>query len=168
MKSKPNPNYQIDQSGKIEQTNWPTIVILSNGQTFSIKISGVEKRKLIKILIELDRPKKNYSLKIFSALIYILIVKLQVKSVTIDQEYKSHSRDIENMILQLLRNHNQLIPEIRFDQIGKKSRAHILGISVFRNKSKPDLTLTSQNLLKILYGSNTKKGRRSQSSRDNP
>lgn len=63
--------YQIDQSGKIEQTNKPTIVTLANGKTLTIRISSVEKQKLIKTMIELNRPVKNYTHKIFAALIFL-------------------------------------------------------------------------------------------------
>lgn len=64
--------YQIDQSGKVEDTKKLTIVAFANGKIKSLKISAVEKRKLIKAMRELDRPRKIFIFKIFAALIYLL------------------------------------------------------------------------------------------------
>ncbi len=45
--------YQIDQSGKIEQTSKHTYIAIANGKAFILKISSTEKRKLIKSIKEI-------------------------------------------------------------------------------------------------------------------
>ena len=67
--------YQIDQSGKIESTSKLTVVAVANGVIRSIVIKGVEKRRLITAMKNLDYPKTNYVYKIFAALIFMIIQK---------------------------------------------------------------------------------------------
>jgi len=55
--------YYIDQSGKIEDTKKLTIIAYANGKTKSLKISAVEKRRLIKTMRALDYPQKAFILK---------------------------------------------------------------------------------------------------------
>jgi len=66
---------QIDQSGKVEDTNKLTIVALANGKLKSLKISAVEKQKLVKTMRILDYPKKAFIYKIFAGLVFLLIKK---------------------------------------------------------------------------------------------
>lgn len=49
--------FEIDQSGKLEHTNRLTIVAYANGRIKVLKISSVEKRKLIRAFRELERPR---------------------------------------------------------------------------------------------------------------
>lgn len=165
--------YQIDQSGKIEQTNRLTVVTLANGQPLTIKISSIEKQKLIRTIINLDRPKKNYSYKIFVALIIILLKKKNLNTLTIDTEYLRHEADIKDMLIQWGKREKIKIPHITFTQIGKDNPAHLAGISVYRNHSKANIIVRAEDLLKITHGWKSgikpkKVGRRSRSSRDNP
>ena|SRR3989344_4781585 len=164
-------SYQIDQSGKIEQTNKQTIVALANGTKKSVRISAVEKQRLIKTMVELDYPQKNYTHKIFAAMIYILLQKSKVESVLIDTEYSGHDASIKEILIQLFQKSQKSCPEINFGYVGKHSNAHHLGISIFRNKQKADIIVGAKDILTILYDKLKKpkeKGWRPRSSRGNP
>lgn len=159
--------YQIDQSGKIEQTNWPTVVAIANGKSLTVKISSVEKQKLIQVLIRLDKPRKNYTLKIFSALIAILLIRIKPQMIIIDNEYDGHNADIKNMLLNFCQKLNIKTPNISFHSVGKKCKAHFEGNAVFCKKKEADIKVKAKDLLKIII-SNKKTGWRPHSRRGNP
>jgi len=164
--------YQIDQSGKIEQTNRQTIVALANGKKRTVKITSTEKQKLIKTILELDKPKKKYVHKIFAALLFLLLKDEGIKEpIMIDKEYYGHEADIKNILLQIFEKHQGKTPDIKFGLVGKKSPAHDSGIKVFRKEDRPTVIAKAKDILEVLYGvmkKASKKGWRSRSGRDNP
>ena len=168
MVKKKHSIYEIDQSGKIEQTHRHTIVAIANGKVASIKISSVEKQKLIKMILELRRPNKTYTYDIFSALIYLLLRYISPNSVTIDKEYPGHEAGIKERLLQFFERDSLKSPGINFGLVGKTSSAHIHGLAVFQKKKRPTLIVGSEDILKVLYVKSNKKGWRPQSSRGNP
>lgn len=93
----------IDQSGKIEDTSKNTVLAFSNEINGSILIKAVEKRKLLKIFREQNRP-KIFTFQLFSILIYELLVKYKVKNhiVFIDIEYPGQNDLIKSYIIQLI------------------------------------------------------------------
>lgn len=144
----------IDQSGKVEDTSKLTIVAYANGIEKTLKISGVEKRKLIKTMRVLDYPKTTFIYKAFAGLIFLLVKNL------IDKEYPRHEPTIKEILLQLFQKHTLSIPEISFGLVGKQSRAHKIAIETFRGARKPDLVVKAKEVLKLFYKSD-KKGRSS-------
>ena len=143
--------YQIDQSGKIEDTNKLTIVAYANGQIKSLKIGATEKQKLLTVMRTLDYPKHNYVYKVFAALVYFLLADEKIDSVVIDREYLGHEATIKGMIIQLLKKNGKNIPDIQFDYIGKLSRAHKAALDIFRGQKEADLVVTAKEVLKLLY-----------------
>lgn len=159
--------YQIDQSGKIENTSKLTVVAVANGVSKSIVIKGVEKRKLISAMKSMDYPKTNYIYKIFAALIFLLIRRFNKDEIIyIDREYPGHESVIKDILIWLFSKENNSLPQIIFSLVGKHSPAHCLAISIFRGNSKPDLITTANEILKLFYAPKQKLGRRSQSRRD--
>jgi len=77
----------IDQSGKIENTKNLTVVAYANGKSKSLKISAVEKRKLLRVLRITSERKKLITYEIFATLIFILIKEDKIKDLVIDIEY---------------------------------------------------------------------------------
>jgi hypothetical protein len=142
---------QIDQSGKIENTNRLTIVAYANGHIKSVKIGSMEKQKLLAAIRVLDHSKRNYIYKIFAALIYFLLSDERVDSVVIDREYTGYEAIIKGMIIQLLNKNRKNVPEIQFDYIGKSSVAHKVALDVFRGDREADLIITAKDVLKLLY-----------------
>ena len=66
---------EVDQSGKVEQTNKVTVLAFANGVEWSILISASQKRKVLAVLKE-RRPQWSTRLTIvyvFSVLVYLLV-----------------------------------------------------------------------------------------------
>lgn len=72
-------NYQIDQSGKIEQTNKRTVIALSNFVQATIMLKAKDKRDLQEIYRLAGKP-KVFSTQVFAALTYLLIEKTEINS----------------------------------------------------------------------------------------
>jgi hypothetical protein len=143
--------YEIDQSGKVENTNKLTVVAYANGKVKSVKIGSVEKQKLLAAVRNLDHSKRNYVYKIFAALIYCLLADEKADTVVIDREYFGNEAIIKGMIIQLLSKNGKNIPEIQFASVGKSSRAHKAALKVFRGEKRADLVLTAKEVFGLLY-----------------
>jgi hypothetical protein len=144
-------NYQIDQSGKIEDTKKLTVVAYANGSIKTLKISAVEKRKLITILRVQDYPQKAFIYKAFAGLIFLLLKDEQVDNVQIDKEYPGNENIIKIILFQLFDKTNKKRPEVSFTLIGKNSPAHKAAIATFRGQRKPDLIIKAVDLLRLFY-----------------
>ena len=72
---------EIDQSGKIENTNKHTYLAFSNHQHFVLKINSVEKRKLQKYFRSIGKSKLFIYLT-FASLIILAFKKSQNKTRT--------------------------------------------------------------------------------------
>lgn len=143
--------YQIDQSGKIEDTKRLTIVAFANGKTRTLKISGREKQRLIKTMRALDYPKKTFIFKAFAGLVFLLLKGQRVEAVIIDKEYPGHEGTIKGILIQLFDKAKKKPPEIEFAKIGKESPAHKVAIETFRGKRKPDLVVKAKEVLNLFY-----------------
>ena len=83
--------YQIDQSGKIEQTNKPTIVACVNGTKDAVVLSSTEKKKLLIAYRSAGTP-RLFAIQTFSILIF-LVIKPHLKEIfnlEIDKEYPGY------------------------------------------------------------------------------
>ena len=143
--------YQIDQSGKVEDTNKLTVVAYANGKIKSVKIGSVEKQKLLAAMRTLDYPKRNYVYKIFAALIYFLLADENIDSVVIDRKYVGHEVTIKGFLIYLLNKNGRNIPPIWFDCVGKSSPAHKAAVDVFRGKKEADLIVSAKEVLRLVY-----------------
>lgn len=145
--------YQIDQSGKIEQTNKVTILAIANGKTFSVLLKAKDKRLLQDIFRTLFNKQRQYIYEVFSALVYILLstVSPQVRTI-IDKEYPGQESLIKLLILKYYADHDQTAPEnIEFGLVGKSSPAHNAAYKVFKKKAKPTKIVTFEEVLEIIF-----------------
>ena len=140
----------IDQSGKIENTKNLTVVAYANGKSKSLKISAVEKRKLLRVLRITSERKKLITYEIFATLIFILIKEDQIKDLVIDIEYKGHEGSIKNFIKNYCNKFNKKLPNIDFELITKKSPAHEVAINTYRGIRKADIMVGAVEVLKYL------------------
>ncbi len=143
----------IDMSGRIEETNNPTAIALADGVSFSVLISGAEKRKAIAALKK-QQPERDVNLLhifVFTVLLYYLVQPFmkRLAQVRIDLEYPGHDAVIKNRVLTLCRNAGIEVKadQVTIGQVGKKSPAHKLAYSVYLRKRKPDRVITAREVL---------------------
>jgi len=142
---------EVDQSGKVEDTNQLTVVAAADGKSKSLVITAVEKQKLLVAARELDRPRKTYVYKIFAALIFLLVKNENITSLHIDREYPGHDGTIKNVLHTLLDQAGWSTPRVSFTLVTKKSPAHKIAVEVFRGNEEPDMIVTAEDALGLLY-----------------
>lgn len=133
-------NIEIDQSGKIEQTNLDTVIAFSNSRSFSVKIKARTKRRLLEEF-RLRGQSKLFTLRTFTAGVCILIKDhlSVIDRVAIDIEYVGKDDIVKDVLLEMIKKSSDKISknfEIKFKRVGKHSDAHILALSVLRKKAK--------------------------------
>lgn len=142
--------YQIDQSGKIEQTNKDTVVAYSNSSQHAVLIP----RKLKRRIQEIFRMHGFTSLFIyylFSVGIFYLLESLKQESdIVIDTEYPGKEKLIGQFITMLLGANQKPKHEITFARIGNRPRAHYAAKDVFDKKIKPNRILLLIDIIKAL------------------
>jgi len=104
----------IDQSGKAEATSSTTVVAYANGKAKSLKISAVEKRKVLAVMRDLGLHKKLFTLRTFASLVFLLIKDEGIDEIIIDIEYLGYEPVIKNIILHFFRQYKKRPPEIQF------------------------------------------------------
>lgn len=144
--------YQIDQSGKIEQTERNTVIACINGKQFTVLFKKEEKRKLQRVF-KAANMQKLFPYVTFAALIALLFHKLLPKyKVIIDKEYFGHEVFIEERIEAFVNQLGSKIPSIAFGHVGKLSKAHQLGYKVAVGKEKATLIVNADEILKVIFG----------------
>lgn len=152
--------YQIDQSGKIEQTNLHTVLAFSNHQQKSILFTKQNKRVL------LDFFKKQGKIKIFTVLtftallaILIKITTLKRQRVVIDHEYLSYEAYIkERLIIYLQILKLKQLPIIEFGHVGKTTRAHCYAAEVAHQKRKASKIVKLSEIIKLIFAAQKRIG----------
>ena len=143
---------EIDQSGKIENTNKPTVIAFSNSKSGTLIISPRDKKQ-IQNLFRRAGNSKIFTFKTFAILIFLLIKENlnRTSQIVIDREYPGYDKLIKQFILEIcLKEGMKLDPTIiHFSNIGKKSRAHDLAIKSFRKK-RGDIKIKYKDFLKVL------------------
>lgn len=143
---------EIDQSGRIEETNRDTILAYSDGKAYSIKISSKIKRQILEQFRFIGKP-KLFTVRTFSAAIFLLLKDNNIKNheIIIDIEYPGKHALILDILREYFDKYDRNISDFNFNfkSIGKKSRAHNLAISIFRKKQKPDKVIKYSELKKL-------------------
>jgi hypothetical protein len=145
---------EVDQSGRIDQTDRATVVAFANGEQFSIRLSPRAKRQILDEL----RPKwkgkhepKTLYIVVFATLLYLLFKERinQLEQVVIDTEFTGHEGTIKDHVLNLLRRKGLHVESdtFMFMEIGKKSSAHDLALKVYQGKIAPDHEITVEEIL---------------------
>ena len=145
--------YQIDQSGKIEQTERHTVIAFTNSKNYSVLLKKTEKRLLQRFFK--DAESLNYfPYFTFAVLIAILIKEVKPKyKITIDKEYYGH----EELILKKITLYLEILgikksPNLEFGHIGKLSKAHNYGYRVAMKKEKPSKIISAKEVMAIILG----------------
>jgi hypothetical protein len=144
---------EIDQSGKIEDTNKDTIIAFSNEVFGSILIKAKDKREVQKIFRKIGKP-KIFVYKLFAILIFLLIKKhlKKINQIIIDEEYPGKSVLIKDYLLREIRKVRPNFPkrDISFSAVGKKSKAHYLAYGVAIGKKLADKTVSVKEILRFV------------------
>ena len=145
---------EIDQSGKIEQLNTHTVVALANSVNFAIYISSKEKIKLYKALRTAVLRRRDQNALVFATLVYLIIIKVgkRLDGVFIDIEYSGKNDFIKEVIVKISNKDSyKLLPDINFRLVGKSSKAHALGIDIYRKKDKTKaVVIKAEDVLKYI------------------
>ena len=142
---------EIDQSGKIENTNIRTIVAFSNAKNRTVIVSSREKLKIQKYFRQIGK-RKVFIYRTFATLIYFLTKnEKNIQQMIIDLEYPGQEHLIKNYLLKLFnrKNHRFDRNDITFDVVGKKSRAHQAAIVAYR-KNRADVRVISSDIIKLI------------------
>ena len=138
---------EIDQSGRIEETNRDTVLALGNKDIFfSIRIPAKVKRQLKEIFRRQGKP-RLFAIRTFAAAVVLLLrkSKLGPKIIVIDLEYPGHEQVIKDLIWESFDKE----VEIEFEPIGKNSPAHEKAYFTYTKKLKEDRLIAFQEIAKI-------------------
>lgn len=147
---------EVDQSGKVNETNRPTAIALANGMRFSIRISARDKRAIV---AELRRRYPEWQdshmyMMMFATLLYFLLREhiTRLSFVIIDTEFsgKQNNDSIKAHVMNLCRRAGLKVykDQITFARVTKKSPSHTLAWRVFKGFENPDRTITARDVLK--------------------
>lgn len=146
--------YQLDQSGKVEQTERHTVLAcINNEESMTLLLKKSEKRKLQELFKRMNSL-KAFPYLTFSALIALLIRKLQPKhKIIVDREYVGHEDFIEEKVKSYLRQLKIIkMTRIEFGHVGKLSEAHKLAYQVAVGKKEPTMIVDSQQVITVILG----------------
>lgn len=144
---------EIDQSGKIENTNRPTVVAFSNKMGGALVILAKDKKAIQRYFRSLKKPKLFVPLT-FAILVFCLIKKYISKNdqIIIDREYPGYEKLIADKLIGLFEKETKITGlAISVSQIGKKSKAHDLAWKELHKRSHKDAAkVSSEKIIKIL------------------
>jgi len=129
---------EIDQSGKIEETNKNTILAFSNGKNDVVVIKSKTKRQLLEMFRRIGQP-KLFIYRTFTAGIFLLVEPYLpfLTTISIDTEWLGKDRLISDIFSEFLQKKKVLYkPTITFCFVGKNSPAHILAWSTYKSFSQ--------------------------------
>lgn len=145
---------EIDQSGRIEFTGTDTVLAYSNNEQYAILIPSIVKREIVRNYRRKYKSSKIFFTKLFAACVFLLI-KNAIKNfdeIIVDVEYWGREKEIKNILINYIR---KIYPNfdkhlILFRRITKKSNAHKVAISVFRNNRAEDRVIKIEELEELL------------------
>ena len=140
-KGKPRHTVEVDQSGKVEQTESDTVVAFSNGIQSALLVPAAVKRACQKELRERGVAGNMVSLRLFAAALLVLVEgwTAQIDALRLDTEYEGKDGEIKGLLAGHLRGVGGLAAEgIAFVYVGKHSPAHSLAWQVRRGTRRPD------------------------------
>lgn len=153
--------YQIDQSGKIEDTARPTVIALSNDIQIGLLLRTKDKLIIQGYFRDINQP-ENYYYFTFAALLAILLSKVKLsKKVYVDREYYGHEEAIKERLSFYYKKIPELkyaLPEIEFCLVGKSSAAHILAGKITHKLQKPNIIITSKEIINLIFSNKKRPG----------
>lgn len=141
--------YEVDQSGKVEQTNLDTILVLTNDKSFSVVLKKRDKR-IVQNWFKSKKIVRRFQYEIFSLLLAILLDVSKPKYlVNVDTEYQGFESVILERVNYYLKSLDFKNYHIKFGHVGKTSKSHLLASKIVSKKQKPTKIITLKELKKI-------------------
>ena len=141
---------EIDQSGKIEQTDMDTIVAFRNSEQYSVLL---KKKIKVDILNRYRNKFKDVHYRLFAILVFYCIKNYlhKIQLIVIDIEYERRDIDIKKHLIRFIWKEYSNFDKklIKFSRIGKDSRAHRLAYQTLIGKLAPNKIIT-KNEVEIL------------------
>lgn len=152
-------SYEVDQSGKVEDTARDTVLAISNGKSFSLRFRAKDKRLLQSTYRKLLNRNRQFVYETFAALLYLLIKYSRPKGkIVVDTEYPGKD-DLINLLYTNF--YEQQISskklELNYGYVGKHSSAHVLAYLTLKKKKTASKVVSFNELTDILFA--TKKDR---------
>lgn len=142
--------YEIDQSGKIEDTARNTVLAYANSSMKTIIITRKVKRK-IQELFRKHGMRRSFIYHTFAAGVYHLIRNFKKQeSIVIDMEYPGKDQIITKMIQKILQAYKKPAHNIEFRRIGNHPKVHYAAYDVFAGKKKADLKIGVNDLIEAI------------------
>ena len=139
--------YQIDQSGKVEDTRCHTVIACVNGLQRSVLLPAREKRKLLEWFRVSGKPRLFVDF-VFSTLVYLLIkpmISHSLKTFVVDIEYPGRTQIITRIIQEF--SHTTLL--LRWELVGKSSRAHDIAYKTYKKKIKATRVISGEEIWRL-------------------
>jgi len=133
--------YQIDQSGKIEQTEKPTVLAAANGKAYAVILPAKEKRRLQEIFRKSGKPLLFID-AVFAVLLWNLIHEISLKTIEVDTEYPGHTEIIQKMLQKL----STLETSLKWVRVGKASKVHDIAYKIYKGKLKIGKIVHARNI----------------------
>ncbi len=133
--------YEIDQSGRIEETNKVTIISIANNLfSYTVKIQAKVKR-VVELKFKKANKPKLFAIYGFAAGLIILITKSKVSNsnVFIDVEYDGYQTIIEDILRRFIPKKQNIT--FSHKNIGKSSPAHYVAYKTYKSKQKANYTV---------------------------
>ncbi|MEZ4708457.1 MAG: hypothetical protein R3A44_14700 [Caldilineaceae bacterium] len=142
---------EVDQSGKIGQTNVDTVLAFSNGVHFSVLIPRRVKQECARRLRTTGLSAEAIYMRLFATGLYILLKEHigKVDRVLIDTEYFGKEASIKEHLYNLFRRSNIQVfrHQVVFGYIGKESSAHKVALDTYRRIRSANRILSADEIL---------------------
>lgn len=142
--------YQIDQSGKIEDTAHHTVIAYANGGQRAVLITAKTKRQIQERFRQAGLPRLFIPNTFAAGLFYLIEPLEQCSSIVIDTEYPGKEKLISTILSRLLQMYEKPKHIIRFARIGNRPRAHYAAKDVYDKKRKAERILSLAGIVKVL------------------
>lgn len=148
----------IDQSGKVEQTSWDTVLAMAGSITYTILIPARVKRGALQQLRNRGKSRNIACYQLFAAGLFILLrghlrkIVKHGRQIRIDVEYTGQDGKIKGMFLRHVYDRGFNFPKraVYFQRIGKKSKAHKAALEVTQGISSPNHVVTEEELFELI------------------
>ncbi|MEK6983943.1 MAG: hypothetical protein AABX33_05195 [Nanoarchaeota archaeon] len=142
---------EVDQSGKIEQTDIDSVVAFRNDEQYSVLL---KKKIKVEILTEYRNKHVDIHYRLFAILIFYCIRNHlhRIQLIVIDVEYERREADIKKHLLGFIRKEYFDFDKnlIIFSRIGKNSNAHRIAYQTFTGKLAPNKIVTKKEVESLL------------------